>query len=160
VHGAPIRSQLIRHVEANVGKLLYVEDVARDIGRTERSVSSGMYNLRREVPEFREKISVVVAGKVWRVNDNGESTSAPVASTQPPAQSVNGSTSAPTARVPTRIVSNAESVVSEDVNDDADAFAVSSKPGRLFEELGDVGDGCILVVDEAGNPYKLVPLNS
>lgn len=157
MHGSPIRSELIRLITNHPpGELLYAEDMAAQLNRTVRSVSSGIYNLRREVPEFGEQLTVIVAGKVWRYNRESPRVSDAVP--QRPASSGNGRTSAATDDVLTRTVNDAQPATGGDGDDTG--VVVDSRPGRLFEELGDVGDGCILVVDEAGNPYKLVPLET
>lgn len=169
--GSPLRSDVIRVLTTSNGKLLYVEDIARQVQRSEKSVRNCMYNIRQTLPTIGDHIEVLVAGKVWRYNDPS---SASDAVPQPPDGSVNGQPVAATVDVPTRTVSAQRPRSSDDDGtgdgSDDDETDVATAPnvnveeesGRLwlFEELGETDDGHLLVVDESGNPYKLIPLSS
>ena len=136
-------------------KILYVEDMAKEVDRDARSVSACVYNMRRNVPNMADRITVMVAGRAWRYDD-------------PDVPSVSNAVSQrhdePTGSVPTAVVNDVPTRLAtasyDDAKDDDESGPVAtSEPGRMFEELGPQDDGSILVVDERGNPFKLVPLD-
>jgi hypothetical protein len=152
-----IRPQVLRMFTDAPNKILYAEDMAAKLGVPKRAVTSCVYNMRQSVPLLRERIEVMVLGNAWRYTGDPD---VPIAMPLPGRPTNNGQLTTPTVAVPTAPLSTAQPTTQQSTaQPNVAAAAAATQSGRIFEEIGvtDNDDG-IIVIDEDGVPYKLIPL--
>jgi hypothetical protein len=158
--GTLIRPQVLRVFTERPGKIIYVDQIAEEVNASVRSIVSCVYNMRRSSPLLEQQIEVVIHGHAWRYTPSEDPTTVPTTTNgagpsagQPAAALIAPTTPTTPARTNVRPTTDA-------TDDDLDGFAASAPEGpsaRIFEELGADDDGRILVVDENGETYWLVP---
>jgi len=145
-----IRPQVLRMFTEAPNKILYAEDIAEKLGVSKRSVTACVYNMRQSVPLLRERIEVMVLGNAWRYVGDPD---VPIAMPQPGQPTSNGqpvasAVAVPSAPLPARRPAQP-----------AQPATQSAPSGRIFEEIGVTeDDDGIIVIDDDGTPYKLIPL--
>lgn len=158
---APIRGSVLRYFAKHPGEILFRDDIAEDLGFTVKQVQSAMYSLLNENQATRDDFEVVQASYAWRYVPNR--TVAPAESNgqvtpaleQAPAQEFKPTPSAPVATVTLPLKrTDGTSVVVPAVTP-----AQTATTNRLFEEIGQAGNGDILVQEsETKKIYRAIEL--
>ena len=148
------RHQLLRLFTDHPGKIMYADDLARELNVGRKSIINCVYNMRRTTPLLNDQIEVVVHGNAWRYA--GTST---VLTDAP--QPANGATvpvdqlTAPAA--PVAPAAPAAPAATPTPAGQPQLTRTNASSPRVFEELGTNNEGHVLVADEEGSMYWLVP---
>lgn len=151
-----IRGSVHRHMLQNPNKDLTVSGIASDLGFTDKQVQNAMYSIVSDNPEY---VLILERGHSWRYMPAGIApsnghlhayTPAPVASTSPPPPPP-PSVSPEVPHVPAVVATSKPTAV---------ATATATAPGgRLFEEIGQLPGGALLVKEaETGTIFRAAPL--
>jgi hypothetical protein len=144
-------------------RVVSLEDLVAYTGRTPQQVQVGVNNMRHIASnaDVAPYLEIQAHGKLWRFNPPADwrpgrrpSRSVPVPTPVLTSPSPS-STSLPTTTVPTDAVPTAPPT--ERVIDDNDS--VDGVETRLFEEVGKLRDGRLVISDQDGNMYTATPMN-
>lgn len=139
-----IKGSVLRHFNLKPhGTTLFAVDVANELGFTLKQVQNAMYGILQD-ERLRDEFEVVVGSTAWRYK--------PEALTPAMAQTSNGHVTATLEQVPapvttlpvTSVVPSIPKVEPTPELTPA-PVATSTLGGRLFEEIGQAGDGSILI---------------
>lgn len=150
---ATFRHHLLRLFTENPGKVLYADDLAAKLNVPRKSIISCVYNMRRTTKVLNEQIEVVVYGNAWRYNGQP---GVPIGTPQPlngipiatDRSDASAAPVAPATRPANEPVQPKPSQPAEPIRD---------RSPRVFEEIGTNDEGRVLVADEHGTIYWLVP---
>jgi len=134
----------LRYLTDRPGEVVYVEQLAEQLGVTTRQVSQAMYNMLVRNQKLADEVEVVVRAQAWRYRPNRgytrpstERVDAPVDASIEPSTSTTSAGSHPRTRARS-----------------TGARSSSSTTSRYFEEVRKLPNDELLLVDENGKLYR------
>lgn len=160
----PIRGSVLRYFSLKPGETLFLNDIADDLGFTKKQVQSAMWNLLNENEAVKNDFVVVQPSYAWRYQPNSvkpetnghtpevlervPSTSYPVATSLPNAvvhTQAGPLVAPPSAPRPLPVPPQAEPAAER---------TATVTTTRVFEQVGELAGGELLLKDEADKFYR------
>lgn len=147
-----IRGYLLDHPH----QVVSVSDLVEYTGRTEYQVKVGVNNMRRITSngDITSNLEVVAAGRLWRFN--------PPPGWRP-GQRSNQSPTSPLPSSPTTATPTVQPIVDARQSPNGQVAVIEEPTGgttRVFEEVGQLRDGRLVISDQDGNMYAATPMQS
>lgn len=153
----PIRGSVLRHFTQKPGQTLFVDDIADDLGFTKKQVQSAVWHLLKENEATKSDFVVVQPSYAWRYVPNRAETNGRVTPELTAAPASTHTPNAIAAYTPEAVTTTLP--VSSEVPSIPKPAAAVATSGRLFEEVGQLTDGAILVKEaESSVIYRATPL--
>lgn len=158
----PLTTLIRQFMTSHPRRLVNLDQLVRYTGRSPFQVQVGVNNMRRIAAnaDVVAYLETVAAGKIWRFNPPddwrpGRQSTAPTSPVAPPTATTR--TTFPDVDRTNASGSGQETVDDLRDEDDDDADADRS---RVFEEVGKLRDGRLVISDEDGNMYTAVPMKA
>lgn len=145
-----IRGSVYRFMTNNPGKVLLADDIGEALGFTVKQVQNAMYDIANHNRDF----TTVQRGNSWQYDP---------ADAVPTTQKVatNGHAPAPLSQAPTQSYTPEAATTTLPLSSKVPSIppAGTTAGGRLFEELGQLNEGALLLKEaETGTFYRATPL--
>ena len=156
VVSVPIRGSVLRYFAQHPGETLFRDDIAEDLGFTVKQVQGAMWHLLNENDTTKNDFVIVQSSYAWqyvpnrqaKAESNGHVTTMPAS-----VPAAEYTPSVATTTLP------AASKVSNTPKAEPTSAAVATATSRLFEEIGTLSNGGVLVKEsESGAIYRATPL--
>lgn len=163
----PLTTLIREYLVDNPRRVVSLDELVRYTGREPYQVQVGVNNMRRIASnaDVASYLDVVTHGRLWRFNPptnwqpGRQPSHRPTATTSTRPVTTSPTTGRPTAAVP------ATAVVVEPPSSPNGQVATADEDGdgdgnvRVFEEVGSLRDGRLVIRDQDGNMYAAVPMN-
>lgn len=147
----PLTTLLHDYFTSHPGVITSIETLMQLTGRTEAQVRVGVNNMLQGRPHMKQHLQKVVNGQVWRyVGPRGDANVAPTGRVDRPAVPVASITSDVTSSPSPVLPLPLDALIEDDDEEDGAA--------DLFERVGRLPDGRIIIKDDVGNLYHATPL--
>lgn len=134
----PLTALLYEYMVNHPGDVVYVDTLVEHTGRTPEQIKVGMNNMLANRPHMKGLVDRVISGQAWRYMPDNQS----AVRTIPPRPTV-------PVNVPVPPTTPSATAASSSPNNNVRS---SSSP-RMFEEVGELPDGRLVIRDDVGVMY-------
>jgi hypothetical protein len=139
----PLTALLYEYLTSHPGVVVYVDTLVEYTGRTPEQIKVGVNNMLQNRPHMKPLVDKVIQGQAWRYTPDGRVNS------RRPSQRPTVPVNVP---VPSTVTSASTTAEPATSNDD---IRTSTSP-RMFEEVGELPDGDLVIRDDDGIMYRAV----